>query len=188
MKLIIILILALISPFCEPYSNINIRYENKTYPFNEFRSKMLKILKKESRVLEYIDYSLVYSAKYKVDPVLVLSVIWVESNFKKDAISNAGAVGAMQLMRGTVTHIETMPGTTIQGMDRKNVKHNLKYGVKYLSYLLKRFKGDVVKSIVAYNMGPSWVEKKANQRKLLGHRYYRLVVGRYDKIKDRMKL
>ena len=47
---------------------------------------------------DYEEYVIRYSTKYKCDPVLVFSVIKVESGFNKDAVSSVGARGLMQLM------------------------------------------------------------------------------------------
>ena len=54
---------------------------------------------------DYEEYVIRYSTKYKCDPVLVFSVIKVESGFNKDAVSSVGARGLMQLMELSLIHI-----------------------------------------------------------------------------------
>ena len=47
---------------------------------------------------DYEQYVVKYSSEYNCDPVLVFSVIKVESGFDPDAVSEVGARGLMQLM------------------------------------------------------------------------------------------
>ena len=47
-----------------------------------------------------------YSAKYELDPYLVLAVIKTESNFNENAESSKGAKGLMQIMDSTGEWIE----------------------------------------------------------------------------------
>ena len=80
---------------------------------------------------------------------LVLSVIAAESGGKADAVSSAGAEGAMQLMEGTARDM----GVT----DRKDPAQNIRGGVGYLKQQLDRF-GDPALAAMAYNWGPGNVE------------------------------
>ena len=91
------------------------------------------------------------SAHYRVDPTLVTAVISTESNFNELAISRTGAMGLMQLMPDTATHL---------GVDDPfDPKENIEGGVKYLRYLIERFDGNLELAIAAYNSGPGTVEK-----------------------------
>ncbi len=91
------------------------------------------------------------SARYRVDPTLVTAVISTESNFNELAISRSGAMGLMQLMPDTATHLGVR--------DPFDPKENIEGGVKYLRYLIERFKGNLEHAIAAYNSGPSTVDK-----------------------------
>ena len=91
------------------------------------------------------------SARYRVDPTLVTAVISTESNFNELAISRSGAMGLMQLMPDTATHLGVQ--------DPFDPKDNIEGGVKYLRYLIERFKGDLELAVAAYNCGPSTVDR-----------------------------
>lgn len=96
---------------------------------------------------------LVYTTSewYEIDPKLTLAIIAIESGFKKNAISNANAIGLMQLMPATA--------------DRFNVKNaydalqNIKGGVRYLNWLLNYYSGDVELVVAAYNAGEKAVDR-----------------------------
>ena len=91
------------------------------------------------------------SAHYRVDPTLVTAVISTESNFNELAISRSGAMGLMQLMPDTATHL---------GVENPlDPTENIEGGVKYLRYLIERFDGDLELAIAAYNCGPTAVAK-----------------------------
>ena len=98
-----------------------------------------------------------YSKLHNVDPSLVLSLIARESSFRVGVVSSAGAVGLGQLMPGTASDM----GVT----DSYNAEQNIMGTVKYMSWLLKRTKGDVDKALASYNMGPGAVESFVSQGK-----------------------
>ena len=79
------------------------------------------------------------------DPVLVATVIAIESEFRADAVSPAGARGLMQL-------------TPDKLKDWQNVTKNIKVGSSYLKEQIDRF-GDFDLAIAAYNAGPTSVAK-----------------------------
>ena len=87
-----------------------------------------------------------YEAKRAgVDPQLVLSIIQVESGFKKYAISHAGARGYMQIMPFWVAVI---------GHQDHNLFHlrvNLRYGCTILRHYLDIEKGDYFRALGRYN-------------------------------------
>ncbi len=62
-----------------------------TYLYHEqIINKAKDIPKSFSYPTDYEEYVIRYSTKYKCDPVLVFSVIKVESGFNKDAVSSVG--------------------------------------------------------------------------------------------------
>ncbi|NJN40042.1 MAG: lytic transglycosylase domain-containing protein [Gammaproteobacteria bacterium] len=80
-----------------------------------------------------------------LDPQLVLSVIQVESAFRKYAVSTAGARGYMQVMPFWVKLI---------GTGEHNLFHlriNLRYGCTILRHYLDIEKGDLFRALGRYN-------------------------------------
>jgi soluble lytic murein transglycosylase-like protein len=84
------------------------------------------------------------SETHGVDPLLVHSVVAVESGFNPLAVSPKGAQGLMQLMPGTARRF----GVT----DSFDVRQNIEAGVKYLRLLQDKFKDDRL-ALAAYNAG-----------------------------------
>ncbi len=93
-----------------------------------------------------------------VDPMLVAAITRVESHFREDDISHAGAVGLMQLLPGTASWIAVqigMPQPTAIQLAQPSI--NIRLGTWYISYLLKMFHGRLPEAIAAYNAGPNRV-------------------------------
>ncbi|MCX8122692.1 MAG: lytic transglycosylase domain-containing protein [Spirochaetes bacterium] len=86
-----------------------------------------------------------------IDPQLIRCIIKVESNFNKDAVSVAGAMGLMQLMQ------ETAQAYGVQ--DPFDPEQNIKAGVKHFKSLLSFFKNDVILALAAYHAGLGVVKK-----------------------------
>jgi hypothetical protein len=87
---------------------------------------------------------------FDVNPLLVDSVIQVESNYNPFAVSPKGAQGLMQLMPGTAQRF----GVT----DSFDPKQNIDAGVRYLKFLQDTFQDDRL-AIAAYNAGEKAVAK-----------------------------
>jgi soluble lytic murein transglycosylase-like protein len=86
-----------------------------------------------------------------VDPRFIHAVIWQESKYDTRARSHAGAQGIMQLMPATAKRF---------GCDDPNDPvENISAGTKYLSWLLKRFAGNVELALAGYNAGEGAVDK-----------------------------
>ncbi len=88
------------------------------------------------------------AGRHGIDPLLVDSVIRVESNYNPLAVSPKGAEGLMQLIPSTARRF----GVT----NSFDVRENIEAGVTYLKYLLDMF-GDDRLAVAAYNAGESAV-------------------------------
>ena len=86
-----------------------------------------------------------------VDPRFIHAVIWQESKYKIQARSHAGAQGLMQLMPATAKRFGCD--------DPHDPVENITAGTKYLSWLLKRFSGNVELALAGYNAGEGAVDK-----------------------------
>jgi hypothetical protein len=84
---------------------------------------------------------------------LVQALIWQESRFNPHAQSHVGAYGLTQIMPGTAADLG------IAGTYRNNPYVQVKGGATYLAQQLKRFNGNVVYALAAYNSGPGNVQK-----------------------------
>ncbi|MEE4339956.1 lytic transglycosylase domain-containing protein [Erythrobacter sp.] len=86
--------------------------------------------------------------RFDLSPALLEAVVWQESRWRADAVSNAGARGLAQLMPGTARYL---------GVDPEDPHANLEGGARYLREQLDRFDGDLEKALAAYNAGPGRV-------------------------------
>lgn len=91
------------------------------------------------------------SIRYGVDRALVRAVIHAESAFQPNAISIAGAQGLMQLMPDTAVRFNVS--------DPFDARQNIRGGVRYLAWLLKRFNGNQRLALASYNAGEMTVDK-----------------------------
>ncbi len=87
----------------------------------------------------------------QLSPLLVHSVIQVESNYDPNAVSPKGAQGLMQLIPATARRFGVTnafdPADNIQG------------GARYLKFLLEQYKGDESLALAAYNAGEGAVSR-----------------------------
>jgi soluble lytic murein transglycosylase-like protein len=97
-------------------------------------------------------YVSAYAHYYHVPLALVRSIVQQESGWKSCIVSSKGAVGLMQLMPETARWL----GVT----DRCNVRQNIWGGVRYLAWLIQRFRGDLRLVAAAYYTGEYVVGQK----------------------------
>jgi soluble lytic murein transglycosylase-like protein len=92
------------------------------------------------------------SAATRLDPVLVLAIIEVESGWEPDAVSNRGARGLMQLRPATLESEARDGGFSAEDGDGPTT--NVRAGIRYFARMVRQF-GDVDLALVAYNAGPT---------------------------------
>ena len=91
------------------------------------------------------------SSKYGVDEAVVRAIIHAESSFNPKARSRVGAQGLMQLMPATARRFGVE--------DAYEPAQNIRGGVQYLAWLLKRFDGNLTLAAAGYNAGEGAVDK-----------------------------
>ena len=109
--------------------------------------------------LEYENIVLGHAENYDLDPALIAAVIYRESSFDPDAVSESGAVGLMQLLPDTAEGIaELTGGTEFRLDDLYDPEINVRYGAFYLRRLLTKYDGDVELALAAYHAGQGNVD------------------------------
>ncbi|MCW0385719.1 Membrane-bound lytic murein transglycosylase F [Xanthomonas sacchari] len=89
--------------------------------------------------------------EYGVDEAVVRAIIHAESAYNPTALSRAGAQGLMQLMPPTARRFGVS--------DSFDAAQNIRGGVQYLAWLLKRFNGNLSLAAAGYNAGEGAVDK-----------------------------
>ncbi len=106
---------------------------------------------------EYEEYVEKYASQYGVPESIVYAVIKTESGYDSGAVSEAGAVGLMQMMPDTFNWLTTLTKENLDKGLLYDPETNIKYGTYYLSYLyLKYGSWDTV--YAAYNAGEGNVD------------------------------
>lgn len=94
----------------------------------------------------------------QLDPIVVLSLIRQESVFNPMARSPVGARGLMQIMPTTARRMKR----SVRDNHLANPSVNIELGTKYFKNLLKRYDGNLVYVLGAYNAGEARVERWRN--------------------------
>ena len=89
--------------------------------------------------------------EFGVDEAVVRAIIHAESAFRPNAVSHAGAQGLMQLIPDTATRFGVA--------DVFDPNQNIRGGVQYLAWLLKRFDNDLTLAAAGYNAGEGAVDR-----------------------------
>jgi soluble lytic murein transglycosylase-like protein len=93
--------------------------------------------------------------QYQLPNALIHAVVTAESAYNPHAVSPAGAVGLMQLMRGTAERYGVY--------DRTDPVANLHAGSRYLRDLLIMFNNNLALAVAAYNAGENAVIRYGNK-------------------------
>ncbi len=104
--------------------------------------------KREPEFANIIEVVYHKSRQYGVDPDLVMSMIQVESDFRPDAVSNAGAYGLMQ-----INYSVWKDELAINSTRLFEITYNIDLGVRILKHYLQVARGDVMRALHLYNNG-----------------------------------
>lgn len=110
-----------------------------------------------------------YAQENGLSADLVMSLAWVESSWRRNAVSSAGAVGVMQLMPNTVDYVSKKLLGLRSRLDPDNPRSNVRMGARYLRHLLDQNRGNVRQALIAYNQGPTSL--RANGSYEIAERY-----------------
>ena len=93
-----------------------------------------------------------YAAHYNVPVRLVRAVVEQESGWRPCALSPKGALGLMQLMPTTAARLGVR--------DRCNIAQNVSGGIRYLAWLMHKFRGDLRLAAAAYLAGEEVIARR----------------------------
>lgn len=112
----------------------------------------------EEEIVSHCDF-------YDVSPFFVFSIARQESLFNVGAVSTSYAIGLLQLLPSTAQLLANSEeyGKVTAGNLKKPLT-NVRFGVKYLSNLLKRFDGSIALAAGGYNAGPGRISKWLAQK------------------------
>lgn len=99
------------------------------------------------------------------DPLLILAIIDVESDFEQEAVSVMGARGLMQIQPATLHFLADQEGLRLSHEElAKDPPLCVRLGIRYLRWLQDHMGGDLDLALMAYNAGPTriWQAYKEN--------------------------
>jgi soluble lytic murein transglycosylase len=116
----------------------------------------------------YSDGITAASREAKIDPLLIAAVINAETHFQVAAVSPRGAIGLMQVMPATAKEMAAELGiSSLNDAALMDPSVNIRIGSLYLRRMLRRFNGDLVLGLAAYNAGLGTVDAWILQNPLL---------------------
>lgn len=144
----------------------------------------------EKEAWDLAEVILAESSKYKLDPILILAVIDVESKFQFGAVSPAGARGIMQIMPSTGKFlVESVRALAKEiKVEQFMPEHlddpivNIKLGTYYLHDLRRSFR-NVNNALIAYNLGPTELRIRLENQIEYNGEYANAVFTAYQKFK-----
>ena len=98
-----------------------------------------------------------WSDAYGLSPHLMSALSWVESRWRQDARSEAGAVGVGQLLPNTATWVATeLIGEPV---DLYRTDDNVRLSARLLHWLIDHFDGDEAAALAAYYQGTAALDR-----------------------------
>ena len=125
------------------------------------------------------------SRRYAVDYRLVLAVMDAESNFRQDVVSDAGAIGIMQVKPVVAREFSQVVGIPYE-RDVLHCPHaNVRFGVYYLSWLSRHYDNDYA-ILYAYNVGYTRARQNMQRSSEPKTGYTRKVMEEYERNRSRL--
>lgn len=106
-----------------------------------------------ARQLEHMPMINELSRRHGIDPAFIHAIVTIESDYKKCARSNAGAVGLMQFMPGTANGLRKKIGFSAE---LRCIPHlNVNAGITYFKQMDGWARGNLQAMAAGYNSGPA---------------------------------
>jgi soluble lytic murein transglycosylase-like protein len=112
------------------------------------------------------------SQKHGFDPYLVMAIIYVESNFKRHAVSKAGAYGLMQ-----VNYAVWKDELKINFKKLTQVDYNIELGLIILKSYLRETSGDILQALILYNNGYKFASSNYSEKVIATNFYKHAKIG-----------
>ena len=150
--------------------------DSNIHSYSNWGASEASVLPSYSRNKNAFDQLIRQAAQHHgVSEGLVKAIMHTECGFNIHARSPVGAQGLMQLMPATARRFNVS--------NAYDPQQNIFGGVKYLSWLLKRFNGDTRLAIAAYNAGEGNVDKYGDVPPFRETRdYVKRVTSRYQNL------
>lgn len=157
----------------------------------EEKLKILKIIEdfqvgfkdQEKQELSQVIYD--ESKKYGYDPLLIFALILTESRFKKEQVSEMGALGLMQMKPSVGYDLCQRSGLKWKGeLSLFEPAFNIQLGTLYLFELILQFK-DVKKAIIAYNVGENALKLRLKDGQKPPTYFLSQVLKKYKELKEK---
>lgn len=98
--------------------------------------------------------------KYNIDPKLVFAMMREESRFQETIVSNAGAIGLLQIIPPTARRLaKELKYKDFQIKDLYKPDVNIRFSMQYLFDLSQMFNGEKIYMIASYNAGEDAVSR-----------------------------
>lgn len=107
-------------------------------------------------------------------PGLIKAMVYCESGFNKNCISQADARGLMQITPKWFGELMTQYGVKDLCVDEAG---NLRIGIHWMDYLITKYNGDLHKALVAYNRGESVVDQVGVRQSKYSQKVLRIANG-----------
>ena len=125
------------------------------------------------------------SRRYDVDYRLVLAVMDAESNFRHDVVSEAGAIGIMQVKPIVAREFSDEVGIPY-ARDVLHCPHaNVRFGVYYLSWLSRHYDNEYA-VLYAYNVGYTRARQNMQRNSEPKTWFTRKVMEEYERNRTRL--
>ena len=123
--------------------------------------------------------------RYEVDYRLVLAVIDAESNFRHNVVSDAGAVGIMQVKPVVAREFSEEVGIPYRRDVLQCPHANVRFGVYYLSWLSRHYDNEYA-VLYAYNVGFTRARQNMQRNSEPKTWYTRKVMEEYERNRSRL--
>ena len=129
------------------------------------------------------------SSRHHFDPLLVLALIQIESDFQDAAVSPMGARGLMQIMPDTGRYLAEalhrergLRPAVFRPESLDDPLHNVRLGIYYLHGLRKQFQ-NIHLALIAYNLGPGEVQNRIENDIEFSDQFAAVVMDTYHSYK-----